>query len=436
MHTGYESTAVPSEENLSMAEIELARAAIPVALDSAARNPSPPSADSLVKIVKDQLETLRSFYLALIEASEVEAIHKMRVTTRRLQASLDLVQGHPDRLGIRKSKRQLRGWRRRLSEVRNYDVFLELLERHRNKRAQQSETGELLKATLASRRARNALRSQAFLQKVDIEHLAEKFGIVLPPIEPSLQQVDETTPEHTEGRSVDGEVRGSAPPLSNEMSSAPVTARAHILAGTQVEPSGETTVDRVKPELKNLRAIAERAASRLEQRLAEFQQLAAQSHPTRNPADLHQLRIAAKRVRYLLETVSRMGFGDATQALSYLRSLQDRIGEWHDLEALEDEIITIVGRRKFLKSNLAESERIVRTAARLRKQKLLLARRVFPINPPSSLWATCRRITRALRRKGGVDRTTERSKAPIESSRDSSELQGSRPRESPGKGEP
>jgi CHAD domain-containing protein len=88
--------------------------------------------------------------------------------------------------------------------------------------------------------------------------------------------------------------------------------------------------------------IAMRAAERLEQRMAEFNALVAKSHPTTDPSELHRLRIAAKRVRYLLEAVTEMGFGDATQALAWLRSLQDRIGDWHDLEALEEAIIQLV----------------------------------------------------------------------------------------------
>jgi len=102
-------------------------------------------------------------------------------------------------------------------------------------------------------------------------------------------------------------------------------------------------------------SVAGYTAERLDRRLAEFQALVARSHPTNDPAELHQLRIAAKRVRYLLEIVSEIGYGDASRPLAWLRTLQDRIGDWHDLEALEEEIIAIISNHEFLKQNLAES---------------------------------------------------------------------------------
>jgi CHAD domain-containing protein len=144
--------------------------------------------------------------------------------------------------------------------------------------------------------------------------------------------------------------------------------------------------------------VAAYAADRLDQRLTEFQALAAQSHPTNNPAELHQLRIAAKRVRYLLEIVSEMGIGDASRALRWLRTLQDRIGDWHDLEALEEEIIEIVSSREFMKLHLSESSRMLQAAAHLQKKKETLVSKLFPVRAPRYLEITSLRIARALRR--------------------------------------
>ena len=143
--------------------------------------------------------------------------------------------------------------------------------------------------------------------------------------------------------------------------------------------------------------VAAYAAERLEQRLTEFQALVAQSHPTNDPAELHQLRIAAKRVRYLLENVSQMGFGDASKALLWLRTLQDRIGDWHDLEALEEEIITITSAREFTKQHLVESSRMLQAAAHLQKKKNALVKRLFPVRMPRHISVTSHRIARALR---------------------------------------
>jgi CHAD domain-containing protein len=330
----------------------------------AAASPPVRQPRNLIEIINSQLVTLRNYHRAVIETGSEDAVHKMRVTTRRLQASLDLLERE---LKVRKIKRRLRGWRRKLSTVRNLDVFLELIEKEAASRGRtRREQLELIRTTLQERRVLRALKVTRFLKHIDIDAIAINLGLGLP-------MTDELTPA-LETRTTDGagdEVQESAPIVA-----APLAAPMVIDEGR----------------------VAGYAAERLEQRLAEFQVLAAQSHPTNDPTELHQLRIAAKRVRYLLEIVSEMGYGDASRALNWLRNLQDRIGDWHDLEALEEEIIGIVANHDFLKQNLSESSRMIQAAAHLQKKKLALVSRLFPVRVPKTLEVTSRRIARSLRR--------------------------------------
>ena len=302
----------------------------------------------LVEIIVSQLETLRTHHSAVLETGAVEAIHKMRVTTRRLQASLDLLARE---MKVRKLKRLLRNWRRKLSSVRNYDVFLELIEKEAASRGRtRRQQLELVKTILQEKRLQRAAKVATFLQAINIDTIAIGLG----------------------------------------------------LSGATVEPASETMVIDEK-------RVAAYAAERLDQRLAEFQALAALSHPTNNPAELHQLRIAAKRVRYLLEIVQEMGFGNASRALTWLRTLQDRIGDWHDLEALEEEIIAIVSAPEFLKDHLAESSQMLNAAAHLQKKKEALVLRLFPVRVPRYVEITSHRIARALRRQSIRSLTPPRS---------------------------
>jgi CHAD domain-containing protein len=286
----------------------------------------------------------------------------MRVTTRRLQASLDLLEHE---LHVHKLKRQLRKWRRMLSRVRNYDVFLISIEKeaaaHRPSRRDQYE---LLKAILHKRRERRAAQVRSYLQKVDTGAIAKKLGLS---IAPSANEV--ITPPGGESIEVTEVVEEAAKGPGDEK-------------GFSVSES----------------KIAGHIAARLEQRLAEFHALAAQSHPSTNASDLHQLRIAAKRVRYLLEIISEMGYGDASRVLGWLRTLQDRIGDWHDLEALEEQIIQIVSRRRFMKEHLTESSRMLEAAAHLQKKKEILVSKLFPVRVPRTLSLTSQRMSKALRR--------------------------------------
>ena len=344
-------------------------------------------ARSIAEIIAYQMETLRKYHAAVLQTDEEEAIHKMRVTTRRLQASLDLLERD---MKVRGMKRRLRRWRRKLSLVRNYDVFLLLLESEAaSVRPVYREQFDLLRTILKKRRDRRAKQAKDYLSRVSIGPLAKKLGIELSPGQPEIA---------AEAESADS---AEIQPLTQN-DDAPAPPAPASPAPTRTAPT--LPIDESK--------VAGHIADRLEQRLAEFQILASQSNPKTEPAELHQLRIAAKRVRYLLEIVSEMGYGDAPRALSWLRNLQDRIGEWHDYVAIEEEIIQIVARQKFMRAHLAESARMLQAATHLEKKKVRLVNRLFPVKTPATLPAASRRIIRALRRKASGRKLAKKATAP------------------------
>ncbi|HKP85549.1 MAG TPA: CHAD domain-containing protein [Blastocatellia bacterium] len=317
---------------------------------------SKPRPRSLAEVLAGQFEALQNYHRAVLETDDPEAIHKMRVTTRRAQAGLDLLAG------------ELR--------VRNYDVFLILIEKEvsRARPAYRSQF-ELVKAILQKRRTERAKDVRKYLAKIKVGDIPAKLG--LNAVAPASE-----TSHHAPVESAGAEITKPA-----------VTARPKTLA-----------VDE--------RKIAERAADRLEQRVAEFYDLAAQAHAATRAEELHQLRIAAKRVRYLLELISQMGFGDATRAVAWLRSMQDRIGDWHDLESLEEEIIEIVSHRRFLKEHIAESSRMLQAAAHLQKKKQALVARLFPVRVPKSIALTSQRMARRLRSSSTRNKPAVRGAAP------------------------
>jgi hypothetical protein len=104
----------------------------------------------------------------------------MRVTTRRLQASIDLLERE---MKLRKQKRRLRSWRRKLSTVRNYDVFLELIEKEAASRGRtRREQLHLIKSILQERRDERATQVRHFLESIDIDRLAKRFKIRQTPV--------------------------------------------------------------------------------------------------------------------------------------------------------------------------------------------------------------------------------------------------------------
>ncbi|MCI0489953.1 MAG: CHAD domain-containing protein [Blastocatellia bacterium] len=324
---------------------------------------------TLGEIVLGQLKTLREYHTAVMESGDVESVHKMRVTTRRLQASLDLLLMKDDEIGVRSLKKRLRRWRRWLSTVRNYDVFLIIINKQSSsRRPSQAPKFELLKTLLEERRRLRMEKVRRKLEQIDIAGIAESLGLSLDEPEPESEGDASTVIEADDSTVIE--------------------------ETTTPRPAGASF-----PGMDKKR-IALRSATRLEQRLSEFLSLAADSHPTADPVELHELRIAAKRVRYILEIVSEIGYGDASRGLNWLRVLQDKIGDWHDLESLEEEIIDIVSRRGFIKANLSEGSRILQEAAHLRKKKDALVARLFPVRVPKNVAATSERLARALRRDG------------------------------------
>lgn len=291
----------------------------------------------------------------------------MRVTTRRLQASLDLLQFGKHKKVIRKLKKRLRGWRRKLSKIRNYDVFLIFLEGEAEKQNAVRKSVAALTVELQGRRDHLCVKTLANLKKVDINEIANALGLKV-----SVEVLNETGAKAETVNNGPSEIDEQPESKSEPLPSLEPFASDH--------------------------AIARRAAKRIDQRLAEFVALAAEAKPTTHPEELHRLRIAAKRLRYLLEIAGETGYGRSKTALDWLRSLQDRIGEWHDLESLEDEILDIIANREFIKERMPETAVILAATIHLQKRRKALVSRLFPVKTHPRVVSAARRISKAYRR--------------------------------------
>jgi len=202
---------------------------------------------SLRSLIESELVSLDRYHRLVLASGETEASHKMRVITRKLQAAIDLLEFKPDQLKIRGIKKRLRAWRRSLSRVRNYDVFLKIVDKETlARRPGGRRPYELIGTELEKRRVKNLRRARSELQHIKIGELAARLGIEL---EASSQQ---------SGR---------------------VGAPGNVLA---LGGAGPLLID-------DETRIAARAFDRLRQRLAEFQAKALSTHATDRPAEIHQL---------------------------------------------------------------------------------------------------------------------------------------------------
>jgi CHAD domain-containing protein len=84
----------------------------------------------------------------------------------------------------------------------------------------------------------------------------------------------------------------------------------------------------------------------------EFEKQVAVSHREPTASSIHAARIAAKRLRYLLEVVNQFGIPGSSSALAWLRKIQQHLGDWHDMEVLEEIIIEMIAKPEFLRDRL------------------------------------------------------------------------------------
>jgi CHAD domain-containing protein len=116
----------------------------------------------LEALLPEQCELLERYRMKLVQTGDAESAHKLRVTTRRLQAAIDLLPPL-SRLWTMVAKNTLRRWRESLSRVRNYDVFKSLLDSREFSNLPGGSRLSLLKSAFAERRARGLAHARITL---------------------------------------------------------------------------------------------------------------------------------------------------------------------------------------------------------------------------------------------------------------------------------
>ena len=266
-----------------------------------------PPANEWNKVRKLALRHLNRFIsleAKVLKGDDPDAIHDMRVASRRLQQVLDLIFPKPLPREARRLRRKIRRCRRALGDVRNCDVLLQYVEgRLARHRSSNREAWTAVRHHLQERRSESFARAIRKLSRMNLAvfymHAKEILGQPTP------------TPEkdHT----------------------------SHPVA----QPDG--------PVFEPLR---ERLAKALVDVWSEFEKQVAASHHEATASSIHAARICAKRLRYLLEVVNQFGIAGSSGALAWLRKIQEHLGDWHDMEVLEEMIIEMIAKPQFLRDQL------------------------------------------------------------------------------------
>lgn len=253
----------------------------------------------LAKLVRKQIRSFTALFAKVISDEDADAVHDLRVCTRRIQQLLTgLV---PDKTvhKTRAIRRTLRRVRRALGEWRNCDVALQWVSRTERRTANPNRRRgwALVRESIAAERKRAINKARRQLLKSDGLTLSQR-----------TQQLIALPPERLGSLNPDSEVRASIAQASAQWEN----VLAHAMADRTVE-------------------------------------------------NIHAFRIQLKRMRYRVELARDLGNPGAKPLIEWFKSLQDRLGRWHDRQELS----------RFITRALADSELLLnqpRVAVELLKE--------------------------------------------------------------------
>jgi CHAD domain-containing protein len=287
------------------------------------------------KLALRQLNRLVSLEPKVLRDEFPEAVHDLRVASRRLQSLLDFLYPVPRPPHLRKLRRRLKQARKVLGELRNQDVLVARIARVlARKRAARREAWEAGHEYVVKLRSKTVERAHRELSSLNLAQVYVRLRQELTAFE---------EPEASK-----------AEPSS------------HSVALPGPVPTGDAPSEQLIAFGRETDA-AVRFAKRLGELWKDFDALAAKSR--RDPGVLHTLRIATKRLRYLLEVAAALNVAGSSEALHWLHDLQGKLGDWHDLEVLDATLIDMLARPKFLRANLPLAITVERLILGLRASK-------------------------------------------------------------------
>ncbi len=279
-----------------------------------------------------QLNRFMSYEAKVLKGDDPDAIHDMRVASRRLQQVLDLLYPKPRPQELRRLRRQIRRCRRVLGDVRNCDVLLEHAQRSLGrKRSARREAWTAVQHYLLLRRSESFLRAMRRFGKINLAVLYVNLKEFL-----AHDGAHERSAEHRQHGSP-----ATRPAFSNHLT--------HVLQSVWTAFEDQVTL----------------------------------SHRDSRPAVIHGARIATKRLRYLLEVFHEFDVAGSAEALAWLRELQQHLGDWHDLEVLEQMMIEMVARPEFLRDHLPLAMEVERLILRNRENKVGFEEKYFRMSRES-----------------------------------------------------
>jgi CHAD domain-containing protein len=268
----------------------------------------------LCKIARHQIDKFISLVPEALQNGNLEVVNNLRVTARRLEQILDLLYSKPRPRLIKKLHHQLKTCRHTLGNLRNYDALLEMVDQ------------SLALNTASNTKVWMALKD--YLQDCRLQRgqkTLEKLGRI-------------------------------------NLTSSYLKLRRDLDSETLFRPPSEDDA-MIKAATNRRDDLNQRIMKSLDDRWHAFEQAVEKSRRDPREEVIHQMRIAAKRFRYLTEAMEKLHIERSSETLAWLRTLQDIVGQWHDRELLAHAMSDMLDQPRFRNGHhglRADVQRIIR----------------------------------------------------------------------------
>ena len=230
-----------------------------------------------IQMLKNEDET--------IKGKDIEALHDMRVATRRMRAAFEVFQSEYNPKSIKPIMKGLRQTGRSLGEVRDLDVFMEKIEKYLDVLPKEKRSGlDPLLKIWQDQRTTQREKMISYLQGPQYKKFLTDFSEFLKIENFGLSNHEDSSKNKRKVKQV---------PLPNQ-----VQFTVPLLIYTRL-----AYVNAYESKLNNA-----------------------------NIADLHALRIELKRLRYTLEFFSEVLGSELSRVIKEIKGLQDHLGDLNDAD--------------------------------------------------------------------------------------------------------
>jgi CHAD domain-containing protein len=279
--------------------------------------------DKARKLALAHLDRIMDLVPKILRSQNPDRIHDLRVASRRLQAVLDVLTVTPTSSSVGRLRRKIKRSRTVFSDVRNCDALIERIERRlKRHRAGHRKAWNAVLDYLRERRSKAYAPAVRKLTKLNLGRVYIRFQSFL------------TALPGTAGRN-----------------------------GQRDTPGADTRDVRLKSRL----------IDGLEKAWLQFRAELVQSQQSLTGRSIHKARIAAKKLRYLVEVIDEFQIPGSCDAARWLRQVQQYLGDWHDLDVAEQVLAEMLARPQFVVDQVEIAAEVIKLIILERKMKRDLA---------------------------------------------------------------